>query len=163
MLEIENEKFVSERRVQREKIGNLEMDADRLNEKLVLLKVDFEEKNTREQANRERLKSQLRELGEELLVLKKQRKDILIQRLEKTPTLKAKGLSLFEPKCLKESKSMRSNLRAGNPMPPEPNGSGAEFVGNGKGKQLQNMTSISTVSSEKVKQSELVLPESKER
>ena len=82
MLEIENEKFENERRAKDEKIDNLESEATCLNEKLVILKIDFEAKATVGQEAQARLKEQLMDLSGEMLALKKKRKQIWIENME---------------------------------------------------------------------------------
>lgn len=82
MLEIENEKFENERRAKDERIENLENEATNLNEKLVILKMDFEAKATEGQEVQARLKEELKDLTGEMLALRKKRKAIWIENME---------------------------------------------------------------------------------
>jgi hypothetical protein len=92
MLEIENEKFENERRVKDQKISVLENRASTLNEKLLILKMDFEEKETKGQETEGRLKEQLKDLSEELVVLKKKRNQIFIETLEHESQIRRNSL-----------------------------------------------------------------------
>ena len=87
-MEIENENYEKERRAKNEQIVNLENHAKVLNEKLIMLKMEFEEKNTQEQEIKSRLKMDLKELTEELVSLKKRRNDLFIKHLENTSIVK---------------------------------------------------------------------------
>ena len=82
MLEIEHEKMENERRAKDQKIMILENKAQQLNEKLLILKMEYEEKSKSGQENEERLKEELKEINEEMLVLRKKRNELLLQDLK---------------------------------------------------------------------------------
>lgn len=60
----------------------MENQARLLNEKLLILQVEYEEKNVQEEEIKTRLKTQLKEYSEDLLSLKKRRNDLFIERME---------------------------------------------------------------------------------
>ena len=82
MLEIENERFQNEQRNKDLKIDELENDASSLNEKLLILKLDFEEKQNIGQKTEGRLKEQLKDISEELIALKKKRNQMFFDNLQ---------------------------------------------------------------------------------
>jgi hypothetical protein len=92
MLEIENEQFENERRVKNQRISVLENRASTLNEKLLILRMEFDEKETKGQETEGRLKEQLKDLSEELLVLKKKRNEIFIETLEHESQIRRNSL-----------------------------------------------------------------------
>ena len=77
MLEIENEKFETETRVKDEKITDLEHKATILTEKLLMLKFKIQDQEDKGQKMEVRFKDELKELIDELEVLKKKGNDIL--------------------------------------------------------------------------------------
>lgn len=92
MLEIENEKFENERRAKDQKISVLENEASSLNEKFLILKMEFEEKKTKGQETEGRLKEELKDISEELLALKKKRNQIFIETLEHESKIRRNSL-----------------------------------------------------------------------
>ena len=95
MLEIENEKFENERREKDQKISVLENQASGLNEKLLILKMDFEEKRTQGQETEGRLKEKLKDLSEELLALQKKRNQIFIEGLKGDAQFRRSSIEKF--------------------------------------------------------------------
>ena len=103
MLEIENEKFENERRAKDQKIVALENQASSLNEKFLILKMDFDEKQVKGQETEGRLKEQLKEISEELVALKKKRNQIFIETLEEESEIRKNSL--------KEKRDRRKNSK----------------------------------------------------
>lgn len=70
----------------------LECKASKLDEKLLILKMEFTEKTTEGQEKEERLKDKLKDISEELVALKKKRNKIFIEDLEEQSLLKKNSL-----------------------------------------------------------------------
>lgn len=83
MLEIEHEKVENDTRAKDQKIRSLEGQASILNEKMIILKADFDESQIKGETVQTRLKLELKELTEELLVLKKRRNLMFVEDLQK--------------------------------------------------------------------------------
>lgn len=77
MLEIENEKFESETRVKDEKISDLENKASRLTEKVLMLKFEVKDQEHLGQKMERRFRDELRDLTDELEVLKQKKHALL--------------------------------------------------------------------------------------
>ena len=107
MLEIENEKFESERREKDIKIDHLKNQTTSLNEKFLILKLDFEEKETKGQQTEGRLKEQLKEISDELVALKKKRNQIFIETLEEESKIRRN--SIIEHKLRKRNSKKNPN------------------------------------------------------
>ena len=76
MLEIENEKFENETRVKDEKIVDLENKATELTEKVLMLKFEMKDQEDQGQKMERRFKDELKDLSDELEVLKKKKQDL---------------------------------------------------------------------------------------
>ena len=98
VLEIENEKFENETRVKDSKITDLENNATILTEKLLMLKLDFQEREDKGQQMETRFKDQLNELTQELEVLKKKTKHIFLlnQKNKKSGSVSKSGHEITE-------------------------------------------------------------------
>jgi hypothetical protein len=105
MLEIENEKFENERRAKDQKISVLENETSSLNEKFLILKMEFEEKKMKGQETEGRLKEELKDISEELLALKKKRNQIFIETLEHESKIRRNSL-LEQRNYRKNSKNL---------------------------------------------------------
>lgn len=111
MLEIEKEEFENERRAKNQRIMALQNEASSLNEKLLILKMDFEEKETQGQEKEGRLKEELKNISEELVALQKKRNQIFIETLEEQSQIRRN--SLLEHRQRKKSDKMSNNVSAG--------------------------------------------------
>ena len=109
MLEIEKEEFENERRAKQQRIEILESEASSLNEKLLILKMDFDEKETQGQETEGRLKEQLKNISEELVALQKKRNQIFIETLEEESQIRRN--SLLEHRHRKRSEKAPVNGR----------------------------------------------------
>lgn len=135
ILEIENEKYEREDRAKNERIQALESQARHLNEKLLILQMDHEQKHEQAQEIKGRLKLQLKEYSEELLALKKQRNSMFIQRMEEMSQTQRK---MIKAKLLREK-------RKGQEHAPEDLGKGeGERLGleSAERKMIRGQTSI---------------------
>jgi hypothetical protein len=108
-LEIEHEKIENEQRAKDEKILVLENKAGKLNEKLLILKMEYEEKSKSGQENEGRLKEQLKEISDEMVALKKKRNEILLQDLNVNTNTKSDFLQ--QPTKTSSKTDNRASIR----------------------------------------------------
>lgn len=80
MLEIENEKFENETREKDEKITDLENKATQLTEKVLMLKFEVRDQENKGQQMEIRFKDELKDLSDELEVLKKKKHDLMAEQ-----------------------------------------------------------------------------------
>ena len=110
MLEIENEKFENERRAKDQKISVLENQTSSLNEKFLILKMEFDEKQAKGQETEGRLKEELKDISEELVALKKKRNQIFIETLEHESQIRRN--SILEQRANRKNSNKLSSIRS---------------------------------------------------
>lgn len=141
MLEIEKEEFENERRAKNLRIDLLENEASTLNEKLLILKMDFEERETKGQETEGRLKEKLKNISEELVALQKKRNKFFIESLEAESQIRRNSLkehrirkrsilqAKLEDKGTPRSPPQKENARAnGNRAAPRPGEQGVKIT-----------------------------------
>lgn len=111
-----------------------------MNEKLLILQVDYEQKNVQEEEIKSRLQMQLREYSEELLALKKQRNELFIERMEKQS--QAQKMKMKDKKRGQEKGKSEQVILAGR-FEEKPAQERAEQIE----EEMRGQTSISNLSS----------------